>query len=412
MHRVYFDHAAATPVMPEALAAMLPFLKENFGNPHSIHQFGATALNALNQAREQVARLINASADGIIFTASSSESNNLALKGLAGANEKKGKHIIASAIEHVSVLEPLKSLKRMGFQVTLVPVDRYGQVNPEELAREIRPDTILVSIMHANNEIGTIQPLKEIIRLCREKGVLIHSDGTAAVGRIPVDVIELDVDAYSFAAQSFYGPKGAAALYLRPGLRINPLIEGGVQEKGRRAGSENLPAVVGMGRAAEVTKEKLFLWAEKMQMLVRRLQEELPRRIERLVFTGHPENRLPGHLSFCIEFVEGEALLLFLNDAGIAVASGSACTARSLKASHVLLAIGLPHAIAQSSLVITTGKDNTRADVDYFLDQLPPIVQRLRHLSPLYARYLKGEDPYLFKTGHDHHHEENNSKES
>ncbi len=411
MRRVYFDHAAATPLLPEALDAMLPFLKENFGNPQSIHQVGAIALNALNDARARVARLINAPAEGIIFTASASESNNLALKGLARVNEKKGKHIIASAIEHVSVLEPLKSLKRMGFDFTLLPVDSYGQVSPEELARALRPDTILVSIMHANNEIGTIQPLREIVRICREKGVLVHSDGTAALGRIPVDVTELDVDAYSFAAPSFYGPKGAAALYLKPGVRITPLIDGGVQEKGRRAGSENIPAIVGMGRAAEIAKEKVSLWADEMNRLARYLREELPRRIERIVFTGHPENRLPGHISFCVEFVEGEALLLSLDDEGIAVASGSACTARTLKASHVLLAIGLPHAIAQSSLVITMGKDNTRADVDYFLDRLPAIVQRLRSFSPLFARYLKGEDPYQFKTGQNHHHEENNNQE-
>ncbi|MEO0019794.1 MAG: cysteine desulfurase family protein [candidate division WOR-3 bacterium] len=407
MRRVYFDHLAATPLLPEALEAMMPFLREDFGNPSSLHQFGTKAFQALTTAREQVASLINAQPEGIIFTSSASESNNLAIKGLGLANKTKGNHIIVSAIEHPSVLVPVKNLKRLGFEFTIVDVDPFGRVNPEAVVNAIRPETVLVSVMHANYEIGTIQPLKEIVKLCHQKGVPVHADGTAAMGRIPVDVKELDVDAYSFSAQSFYGPKGAAALYLKPGTRILPLIEGGIQEKGRRAGTENVAAIVGMGRAAVITKEKLAQWAGNMKRLEQRLRNELPKRVERLVFTGHPVERLPGVVSMCVEFVEGEALLLSLDDEGIAIASGSACTARTLKASHVLLAIGLPHAIAQSSLLLTLGKDNNDDDVSYFLERFPPIVERLRKLSPLYAKYLKGENPYEFKTGQGHNHEEN-----
>ncbi len=407
MRRVYFDYAAATSLLPEAFEAMMPFLKQDFGNPSSLHYLGTSAYQAIIPAREEVAGLINAQADAIIFTASASESNNLAIKGLSLANHNKGNHIVVSAIEHSSVLVPVKNLKWLGFEFSVVDVDPFGRVDPERVGRAIRPETILVSVMHANYEIGTIQPLKEIVKVCHKKGVFVHSDGTAAVGRIPVDVSELDVDAYSFSAQSFYGPKGAAALYLKPGIRIVPLVEGGIQEKGRRAGTENVAVIVGMGRAAAITKEKLSEWSANIWRLDERLRTELPKKVARLVFTGHPIERLPGIVSLCVEFVEGEALLLSLDDEGIAAASGSACTARTLKASHVLLAIGLPHAIAQSSLLLTLGKDNTEADVDYFLERFPPIVQRLRNLSPLYAKYLKGENPYEFKTGQGHNHEEN-----
>ncbi|MEO0080443.1 MAG: cysteine desulfurase family protein [candidate division WOR-3 bacterium] len=407
MAHVNFDHAAATPVLPEAYQAMVPYLTEHFGNPQSLHSLGRPAQQALELAREQVAWFINCAPQDVIFTASASESNNLAVKGLALASRGRGRHIVVSAIEHVSVLEPARSLKREGFEITVVGVDRNGVVNPEELARVLRPDTVLVSIQHASNEIGTIQPLEELARVCHEKGIPIHSDGTAAIGRIGVDVAALGVDAYSFSAQSCYGPKGAAVLYLRPKTRIVPLIDGGIQERGRRAGTENVAAIVGMGRAAEITREHLSEWAEHMSLLAKRLTEELPRRIPRLVFTGHPTQRLPGHVSLCVEFVEGEALLLMLDDAGIAAASGSACTARTLKASHVLLAIGLDHAVAQSSLVLTLGKDNTMAEVELLLDKLPPIVERLRAISPLYARFLRGEDPYAVKTGQTGHNEEN-----
>ncbi|MGB9742077.1 MAG: cysteine desulfurase family protein [candidate division WOR-3 bacterium] len=408
MSRIYFDHANATPLLPEAYQAMLPYLRENFGNPSSLHRFGHPARQAIETARQQIAGLINAPADAIIFTASASESNNLALKGLALAYRGKGNHIIVSAIEHISILEQTKTLKRLGFDFTIIGVDRYGRVDPQTLIKAVRPDTIIVSIMHANYEIGTIQPLKEIAVICRENGVLLHSDGTAAIGRIPVDIQELGVDAYTFPATSLYGPKGAAILYLRPGIRLNPLIEGGFQERGRRAGTENVAAIAGMGKAAEICQQQLPVWNQHLNRLTRQLYDELPRRIERVIFTGHPTERLPGVVSLCIEFVEGEALLLSLDDEGIATASGSACSARTLKASHVLLAIGIDQAIAQSSLLLTLGKDNTDAEINFLLDRLPPIVQRLRSISPLYARFLKGENPYQFPAGQNHRHGEEN----
>lgn len=407
MKTVYFDHANSTPVLPEAIEAMQPYLNRHFGNPSSLHRFGDPPRQVIEQARNQVSRLINATPESIIFTSSATESNNLALKGLALAHQNKGRHIIVSAIEHISILEQTRTLKRFGFEVTSLKVDQWGRVDPQELRESIRPDTILVSVMHANYEIGTIQPVEQLAAICREQGILFHSDGTAAVGRIPVDVNRLGVDAYTFSSQSIYGPRGAGVLYLKPGTRITPLIEGGLQEKGRRAGTENVAAIAGMGRAAEITEQHLAGWQENMDRLGRRLYQELPNRIERIIFTGHPVDRLPGVISMCIEFVEGEALLLSLDDAGIAAASGSACTARTLKASHVLLALGIDHAIAQSSLLLTLGKDNTDQDVEYLLDQLPPIVSRLRSISPLYARYLRGENPYEFKAGQNHPHEEN-----
>ncbi|MEO0025226.1 MAG: cysteine desulfurase family protein [candidate division WOR-3 bacterium] len=407
MNPVYFDHANSTPVLPEAVTAMQPYLNQQFGNPSSLHRFGDPPRQAIEQARNQVARLINAAPESIIFTSSATESNNLALKGLALAHQNKGKHIIISAIEHISIIEQTRTLKRLGFEITTLKVDQWGRVDPQELREAIRPDTILVSVMHANYEIGTIQPVEQLAAICRERGILFHSDGTAAVGRIAIDVARLGVDAYTFSAQSVYGPKGAAVLYLKPGIRINPLIEGGFQEKGRRAGTENVAAIAGMGKAAEIAQIHLPDWRKNLDRLGKRLYQELPTRVERIIFTGHPVNRLPGVVSMCIEFVEGEALLLSLDDTGIAAASGSACTARTLKASHVLLALGINHAVAQSSLLLTLGKDNTDAHIDYFLDQLPPIVSRLRSISPLYARYLRGENPYEFKAGQNHYHEEN-----
>ncbi len=392
MRKINFDHAAASPVMPEVVEAMLPFLTEHYGNAQSIHSLGQIPRQALERAREQVAGLVGASPAEIIFTATASESNNLALKGLAAA---KGRgHIVVSAIEHQSILGPARSLAQAGYELTEVSVDRYGLVSPERLTEVLRPDTVLVSIQHANNEIGTVQALAELAGICRRWGVLFHADGTAAVGRIPVDVQALGVDSYAFSAQSFYGPKGAAALYVRTGVKLKPLIEGGMQERGRRAGTENIPAIVGMGKAAELAKQNLPTWAEKMKTLANHLQTELSQKVEHIVFTGHPENRLSGHVSFCVEYVEGEALLLLLDDAGIAAASGSACTARNLKASHVLLALGLSHAVAQSSLALTLGKDTTEEDVARFLTVLPGIVDRLRTMSPLYARFLRGENPY------------------
>jgi cysteine desulfurase len=404
----YFDHAAAAPLLPEAREAMLPFLTEEFGNPASLHRFGNNPKEAIEAARTQVAALINSRPDDIVFTASASESNNLAIKGLSLPHRDKGTHIVVSAIEHVSVLEPLKSLCTLGFEYTLVPVDSDGVVHPDKLAAAIKTETVLVSAMHANYEVGTLQNVKELTAVAHRYRVPFHSDGTAAVGRIPVDVAELDVDAYTFPAMSVYGPKGAAALYLKRGTRIQSLVEGGFQEKNRRAGTENVAAIAGFGAAAAVTEARLSGWSATMTKLAQRIFKELPERLDHVIFTGSMSSRIPGHVSVVVEFVEGEAMLLFLDDEGIAAASGSSCSAKTLKASHVLLAMGLPHTKAQSSLVLTMGKDSTDEDITHFLDKLPPIAQRLRQMSPLYAKFQKGEDPYAVKPGDEceEHHEE------
>ena len=415
MHSAYFDHAAAAPLLPEAREAMQPFLGEEFGNPASLHRLGDKPRAAIEAARVQVAALINARPDDIVFTASASESNNLAIKGFAMArlpalgHDPKSPadfghvpqrlHIVVSAIEHVSVLEPTKSLKKLGFEVTEVPVESEGVVHPDKLEAAIKPETILVSVMHANYEVGTVQNIKELAAIAHKHKVPFHSDGTAAVGRIPVDVADLGVDAYSFPAMSVYGPKGAAALYLKRGTRIPSLIEGGFQEKNRRAGTEDVAAIAGFGAAAEVTKARLPEWSALMAKLAGRIFKELPEKLNHVMFTGSMSSRVPGQVSVVVEFVEGEAMLLFLDDEGIAAASGSSCSAKTLKASHVLLAMGLPHTKAQSSLVLTLGKDSTDADVTHFLDKLPPIAQRLRQMSPLYAKFMKGEDPYALKPG-------------
>ncbi len=362
-----------------------------FGNPQAIYYEGREARAMLENARKSVADLIQATPDEIYFTSSGTEGNNLALKGIALGYKDKGNHIITSPIEHISVLASLASLKKMGFVVSFLPVDKYGMIDPEAVRKMIRKETILISVQHANNEIGTIQPIAEIAKIAQENNIAFHSDAVASCGNLPIDVKELGVNALTIAAQGFYGPKGVGALYLKRGLRFSPLIEGGNQEKGIRAGTENLLGIIGMGKAAEIAKREMEIRGQKIRPLSERIIRELPKIIENTYLTGHPTERLFGHSSFCIEFIEGEALLLFLDDEGIAAASGSACTSRTLQASHVLLAIGIEHALAQGSLIFTLGKDNTEADVDYLLEKLPPIVQRLREMSPLYAKYLRGK---------------------
>ena len=389
MRRIYLDHIASTPVHPEVVKTMLPFVEDNFGNPQSLHSVGQEALEAIEKARERVAHLINAKPDEIYFTSCGSESNNFALKGFALAHQSRGKHIVLSAIEHLSVLNSAKSLEKMGFSLTMVPVDKWGLVDPAEVKRALRKDTILVSIMLANGEVGTIEPIAEIAQICRSADVLFHSDAVDAVGNIPVDVKALGVDALSLAANQFYGPKGAAALYIRKGVRIVPFMDGGIQEKGRRAGTENVPGIVGLGKAAEIAEREIENRIEKVKPLRDKLIEEFPRKVEHVRLTGHPQKRLPYHASFCIEFVEGEAMLLNLDMEGIAVASGSACTSRALKASHVLLAMGLDHATAQGSIVFSLIEENNKEDIDYVLEVFPPIIERLRKMSPLYTQYLE-----------------------
>jgi cysteine desulfurase len=389
MRDVYLDHAAATPLLPEVLEAMMPYLEGSYGNPQSVHRWGDEARDAVEEARAKVAAIIGADDEEVIFTSSGTESNNFAIRGLAAARQSKGRHIVVSAIEHFSVLNPAQTLEKQGFEVTTVPVDKYGRVDPEEVGRAIRDDTIVVSIMMANGEVGTIQPVAKIARLTKERGVVFHTDAIAATGTVPVDVGELGVDSLSLAANQFYGPKGAGALWVRKGVRIIPFIEGGVQEGGRRGGTENVPAIVGLGKAAEVAKREMTGRMRQLSALRDRLLAGLPPRIEHMFVTGHPTERLPGHASFCIEFIEGESMLMLLGHQGVAAASGSACTSKALKASHVLLAMGIPHEVAHGSLLFSLGIGNEEDDVDHVIEALPPIVERLRAMSPLYAKFSK-----------------------
>jgi len=389
MKRVYLDHIAATPVHPQVLEAMLPFLREQFANPQSLHSAGQEAMAAMEEAREKVAALVGADGSEIFFTSSGSESNNFAVKGLALAQREKGSHLVLSAVEHQSVLHSAKSLEKLGFAATLVPVDKWGRVDPDEVRRAIKQETVLVSIMLANGEVGTIEPAAEIGKICRGRKVLFHTDAVAAAGNIPVSVKELDVDALSLAAHQFYGPKGAAALYLKKATRIMPLIDGGIQEGGRRAGTENVAAIVGLGKAAELAAAEMTARMSRMAGLRDKLIAELPRRVDHVVLTGHPGERLPHHASFCVEFIEGEGMLLSLDMKGISASSGSACTSKALKASHVLLAMGMDHALAQGSLVFSLVDGTTAGDIDYLLEVFPPIIDRLRKMSPLYTKYLE-----------------------
>ncbi|MFA5317802.1 MAG: aminotransferase class V-fold PLP-dependent enzyme, partial [Dehalococcoidales bacterium] len=305
------------------------------------------------------------------------------------AQQSKGKHVIVSEVEHFSVLYSARTLEKWGFELSLVPVDRYGVVDPEEVRKLIREDTILVSVMSANGEVGTLEPISEIAKITREHNIPFHTDAVATAGTIPVSVKELGVDALSLAGNQFYGPKGVGALWVRQGVRIMPLLDGGVQEGGRRAGTENVPAIVGLGRAAELAQAGMAQRVPRLSELRDRLLKGLPAKIEHVVVTGHPEKRLPGNCSFCVQFIEGESMLMMLNMQGVAVSSGSSCTSRALKASHVLLAMGLSHELAQGSVLFTLGIDNTEDDIDYVLEVMPPIVERLRQMSPLYDKFLK-----------------------
>ncbi len=385
MREVYFDYGATNPLRPEVVEAMIPYLKEHFGNPLSLHRFGEAPREAVEGAREKVAALVGARSNEIYFTASGSEANNMAVKGIALMNRKRGKHVVVSSIEHFSVLNAAQTMEKLGFEVTRVPVDEHGLVDPSDVAEAVREDTTLVSVMHANAEIGTIQPIEEIARVVKEKSkAYFHTDAVATAGTLPVNVKEMGVDLLSLAGNQFYGPKGAGALYIKRATRIMPLIDGGIQESGRRAGTEDVPAIAGLGVAAELAAEDMEERKVHLIPLRDRLVERLTGEIESVYLTGHPTQRLPGHVSVVVQYIEGEAMLLLLNMQGVAAASGSTCTSRALKASHVLTAIGIEPGLANGSLVLTLGRENTIEDVDYFMEVFPPIVDRLRQMSPLY----------------------------
>ena len=381
MKRCYFDHVATNPLHPEVLEAMMPYFKEQFGNPLSVYDLGINARDAIEKAREQVASLINVKPSTIIFTSSGAEANNLTLRGIAQARQNQGKHIIISKVEHHSILNSARILEKNGFVVTYLPVDKYGLVDPDILKKSITKETTLISITHASSEIGTIEPIKELASIAKENNILFHADGVATTGNIPVDIKETGVDLYSMAAHQFYGPKGAAALYIREGIRIVPLIYGGIQEGGRRAGTENVPAIVGMGKAAELAKKELNSRMEHVKRLRDKIIDGVLK-IPNVYLTGHPENRLPHHASFVVEFIEGEAMLLMLAMKGILAASGSACSSKALKSSPILLSLGIPSALAQGSIVFSLGIGNTEEDIEYFLKEFPEVVSRLREMSP------------------------------
>ncbi len=386
MKNIYMDHAAATPVKKEVLEAMIPYFDQYFGNPSTVYDLGTKIKQVMEEQREKVSGLIGAKASEIIFTSSGAEANNLAIKGAAFARPKKGKHIIVSAIEHHSVLNSARFLERLDYETTFLPVDEYGLLDPERLAKAIRPDTVLVSIMHANNEIGTIQPISGLSTICKEKGVIFHTDAVATVGNIPIDVNELNVDLLSLSGVSLGAPKGIGALYFKDNLRLMPIIHGGIQESGRRGGTENIPGIVGIGKASELAGQELFGKMNHLQKLRNLLKDGVHERIEQVKFTGHPDKRLPGHASFCIEAIEGEALIYMLNQHGIYSNTGSACASKALKTSSVLVAIGVPADLAQGSIVFTMNNNNSVEEIEYVLEKLSLVVEKLRSLSPIWKR--------------------------
>lgn len=380
---IYMDHSATTPVDPEVFDEMKPYFTDKFGNASSVHLYGQEARRAVDKARAQVAELINASPQEIIFTSGGTESDNQAIIGYMNANLKKGKHLITSAVEHHAVLETCEYLAKQDFDLTVLPVTPEGIVEPNVLQEALRADTRLVSVMHANNEVGTIQDIKELAALSHGVGAAFHTDAVQSFGKIPIDVKDMGIDMLSASSHKIYGPKGIGCLYVKKGIRIPSLLHGGSQERKMRAGTENVPGIVGFGKACELAQQHMEERAVKLDRLARRLREGILTTIPDTRLTGHPEQRLPGSVSVCLRYVEGESILLMLDSFGIMGSSGSACTSGSLDPSHVLLALGLPHEIAHGSLRLTLGKDNTDEDVDKVLEVLPGIIATLRKMSPL-----------------------------
>lgn len=387
MSVINLDHISANPLLPQVQEAMIEAIRENHGNPSSLHQLGDEAAQALDRAREAVACLINSeTTKEIIFTSGGTESINHAIKGVAAANADKGKHIVTSNIEHNAVLKTLRRMKMFGHEVTSVPVDEYGLVNPGDVAKAITDETILVTIMHSNNEIGTIQPIKEIAAIAHERGVTFHTDAVTSAGVVPVDVRDLGVDLLSFAANQFYGPPGVGGLYARKGTRLWPLIEGGGQENNRRAGTENLIGIIGMGLAAELSAREMESRMQRTKALKQKLVAGLREKIEDIYINGHPELSLPNLVSVSIKYIEGESIMLMLDEEDVVVSTRSACASGSLRASHVLSSIGMDWADAQGTLVLSFGHDTTEEEIDRFIGVLAQVTQTLRNMSPLYAK--------------------------
>lgn len=386
---IYLDNAATTQVDPKVLEAMLPFFTEYYGNPSAVYSFAETAKKAVEDAREKLAELIHAKKDEIYFTGGGSESDNWALKATAEAYGNKGKHIITSKIEHHAILHTCEWLEKHGFEVTYLDVDKKGLISPEELEKAIRPDTILISIMAANNEIGTIEPLAEIGEIAHKHGIFFHTDAVQAFGHIPLDVDAMHIDMLSASGHKINGPKGIGLLYIRKGVKIRSFIHGGAQERQRRAGTHNVPGIVGFGKAAELAlanmDERIKYETELRDYLIKRVSSEIPY----TKVNGDLEKRLPNNANFCFRFIEGESMLILLDQNGICGSSGSACTSGSLDPSHVLLAIGLPHEIAHGSLRLSLSEKTTREDIDFTIDELKKIIERLRNMSPLYEDFVK-----------------------
>lgn len=383
MRKVYFDHSATTSVDPQVVEAMVPFFHEKFGNPSSIHSYGRETKVALEEARETVAEFLKVRAADIFFTSGGTESDNLAIKGLAYELKSKGNHIITSKVEHHAVLHTCESLEKDGFEITYVKPDKYGMIHPEDVEKAIKKDTILISIMHANNEVGTINPIEKIGEIAQNKGILFHTDAVQSFGKLPIDLAKLPVDLMSISAHKIYGPKGIGALYIRKGVKLAQLMHGGGHERNRRAGTENIPGIIGLAKAVELRKLNFKKQTEQVKKLRDRLADRINKEIPRAILNGHPEKRLAGHLNLSFQGIEGEALLLSLDLKGIAASSGSACTSGSIDPSHVLLTMGVKPELARSSIRFTLGKDNTEEDINYTMEILPEIVQRLRSMSAL-----------------------------
>lgn len=389
MNRVYLDHAATTPTRPEVIEAMQPFFNQFFGNPSSLHHFGKDTLIAINDAREKVAHMIGAKGEEIIFVSGGTESDNLAIFGISHANRDRGNHIITSQIEHHAVLEPCRFLEREGWRVTYLPVDGYGIVDPDDVRNAITDDTILISVMHANNEIGTIQPVKEIGAIARERGIYFHTDAVQTFSHIPIKVDELNVDLLSFSGHKFYGPKGVGGLYVRKGTAISPHLHGGYQEFKLRAGTENVPGIVGTGKAVQLAMLEMDAQTAYLTSMRDKLIKSLLE-IEGVRVNGHHLQRLPNNINITVGLVDGEAMVIHLDFKGIAVSTGSSCTAAMKGPSHVLTAIGLSYEDARSAIRITLGKDNTEKEIDYFLEVFKDVLNNLRGMSPIYQERKLG----------------------